>query len=441
MLYQLFTWLNQEFNVPGAGMFEFLTFRIAMAVLLSLIIATVFGKKIIEFLQKKQIGETVRELGLQGEQQKKGTPTMGGIIILLSILIPTLLFANLDKVYIRLMILCTVWLGIIGFLDDYFKIKSRRDAQKKGESYKKKDSDGLAGITKIIGQVGLGIIIGVSLYFSNAVTVEREIIPASAVSTGVVALQKGERLAKDSNIIVRKINGVERRYVKVKTPITSIPFVKNHEFNYSKLISWMGPGAEKYTWIIYIFVVTFIITAVSNGANITDGLDGLAAGVSAIIGMALGVFIYVSGNYVMADYLNVMYIPNLGELSIFVGAFVGACIGFLWYNAYPAQVFMGDTGSLALGGIIASLAIIVRKELLIPIFCGVFLIELLSVMIQVSYFKYTKKKFGEGKRVFLMSPLHHHYQKKGFHESKIAVRFWIITILCVVLAILTLKMR
>jgi len=339
------------------------------------------------------------------------------------------------------MILCTVWLGIIGFLDDYFKIKSRRDAQKKGESYKKKDSDGLAGITKIIGQVGLGIIIGVSLYFSNAVTVEREIVPASAVSTGVVALQKGERLAKDSNIIVRKINGVERRYVKVKTPITSIPFVKNHEFNYSKLISWMGPGAEKYTWIIYIFVVTFIITAVSNGANITDGLDGLAAGVSAIIGMALGVFIYVSGNYVMADYLNVMYIPNLGELSIFVGAFVGACIGFLWYNAYPAQVFMGDTGSLALGGIIASLAIIVRKELLIPIFCGVFLIELLSVMIQVSYFKYTKKKFGEGKRVFLMSPLHHHYQKKGFHESKIAVRFWIITILCVVLAILTLKMR
>lgn len=447
MLYQLFTWLKQEFNLPGAGMFQFLTFRIAMAVLLSLVIATVFGKKLIEFLQKKQIGETVRELGLQGEQQKKGTPTMGGIIILLSILIPTLLFANLDKVYIRLMILCTVWLGMIGFVDDYFKIKSRRDAQKKGESYKKKDSDGLAGISKIIGQVGLGIIIGVSLYFSNAVTVEREIVTApnstqSAASyAGEITLQKGERLAKDSNIIVRKINGVERRYVKVKTPITSIPFVKNHEFNYSKLISWMGPGAEKYTWIIYIFVVTFIITAVSNGANITDGLDGLAAGVSAIIGMALGVFIYVSGNYVMADYLNVMYIPNLGELSIFVGAFVGACIGFLWYNAYPAQVFMGDTGSLALGGIIASLAIIVRKELLIPIFCGVFLIELLSVMIQVSYFKYTKKKFGEGKRVFLMSPLHHHYQKKGFHESKIAVRFWIITILCVVLAILTLKMR
>ncbi|MFZ6024789.1 MAG: phospho-N-acetylmuramoyl-pentapeptide-transferase [Bacteroidota bacterium] len=436
MLYQLFTWLKQEFNVPGAGMFQFLTFRIAMAVLLSLVIATVYGKRLILFLQKKQIGETVRELGLQGEHQKKGTPTMGGVIILLSILIPTLLFANLDKVYIRLMVLCTVWLGIIGFLDDYFKIRARKAALQKGESYKKKDSDGLAGISKIIGQVGLGIIIGTTLYFSNAVTVEREI-----VLTNAVELKQGERLAKDTNIIVRNINGIERRYVKVKTPITTIPFVKNHEFNYSKLISWMGEGAEKYTWIIYILIVTFIITAVSNGANITDGLDGLAAGVSAIIGVALGVFIYVSGNYVLADYLNVMYIPNLGELSIFVGAFVGACIGFLWYNVYPAQVFMGDTGSLALGGIIASLAIIVRKELLIPIFCGVFLVELVSVMLQVSYFKYTKKKFGEGRRIFLMSPLHHHYQKKGFHENKIAIRFWIVTVLCVVMSILTLKMR
>lgn len=436
MLYQLFTWLKQEFNVPGAGMFQFLTFRIAMAVLLSLVIATVYGKRLILFLQKKQIGETVRDLGLQGEHLKKGTPTMGGIIILLSILIPTLLFANLDKVYIRLMVLCTVWLGIIGFLDDYFKIKARRAALQKGESYKKKDSDGLAGVSKIIGQVGLGIIIGVTLYFSNAVTVEREI-----VSTNAVELQKGERLAKDTNIITRNINGVERRYVKVKTPITTIPFVKNHEFNYSKLISWMGEGAEKYTWIIYILIVTFIITAVSNGANITDGIDGQAAGVSAIIGVALGVFIYVSGNYVLADYLNVMYIPNLGELSIFVGAFVGACIGFLWYNVYPAQVFMGDTGSLALGGIIASLAIIVRKELLIPIFCGVFLVELVSVMLQVSYFKYTRKKYGEGRRIFLMSPLHHHYQKKGFHENKIAIRFWIVTVLCVVMSILTLKMR
>jgi phospho-N-acetylmuramoyl-pentapeptide-transferase len=437
MLYQLFSWLDKSFDIPGTGMFQFLTFRIAMAILLSLFIATVYGKKMILFLQRKQIGETVRELGLAGEQQKKGTPTMGGIIILMSVLIPTLLFANLDKVYIRLMILCTVWLGLIGFLDDYFKIRARKDAQEKGESYKKKNSDGLAGISKIIGQVGLGIIIGVTLYFSNSVTVEREII-----STNVAAsLAKGEKIAKGANVVVRTINGEERRFVKVKTPITTIPFVKNHEFNYSKLISWMGPGAEKYTWIIYILVVTFIITAVSNGANITDGLDGLAAGVSAIIGAALGVFVYVSGNYVFADYLNVMYIPNLGELSIFVGAFVGACIGFLWYNAYPAQVFMGDTGSLALGGIIASLAIIVRKELMIPIFCGVFLIENLSVIIQVGYFKYTKKKYGEGRRVFLMSPLHHHYQKRGFHESKIAVRFWIITILLVITSILTLKTR
>ena len=435
MLYQLFSWLDKTFNIPGLGAFQFLTFRIAMAILLSLFIATVYGKKMILFLQKKQIGESVRELGLVGEQQKKGTPTMGGIIILLSILIPTLLFANLDKVYIRLMILCTVWLGLIGFLDDYFKIKARKESQSKGESYKKKNSDGLAGISKIIGQVGLGIIIGVTLYFSNAVTVEREI-----VSTNVSeSLAKGEKVAKGADIVVRKINGEERRFVK--TPITNIPFVKNHEFNYSRLVSWIGPVAEKYTWIIYILIVTFIITAVSNGANLTDGLDGLAAGVSAIIGAALGVFIYVSGNYVFADYLNVMYIPNLGELSIFVGAFVGACIGFLWYNAYPAQVFMGDTGSLALGGIIASLAIIVRKELLIPIFCGVFLIENLSVIIQVSYFKYTKNKFGEGRRVFLMSPLHHHYQKKGFHESKIAVRFWIITILLVIASILTLKTR
>ena len=438
MLYQLFSWLNKTFNVPGLGAFQFLTSRIAMAILLSLFIATVFGKKMILFLQKKQIGETVRELGLAGEQQKKGTPTMGGIIILLSVLIPTLLFANLDKVYIRLMILCTVWLGVIGFLDDYFKIRARKEAQIKGEAYKKQNSDGLAGISKIIGQVGLGIIIGVTLYFSNAVTVEREIVADTAVAA---SLQKGERIAKGADVVVRNINGVERRFVKVKTPITTIPFVKNHEFNYAKLVSWIGPGAEKFTWIVYILVVTFIVTAVSNGANITDGLDGLAAGVSAIIGAALGIFIYVSGNYVFADYLNVMYIPNLGELSIFVGAFVGGCIGFLWYNAYPAQVFMGDTGSLALGGIIASLAIIVRKELLIPIFCGVFLIENLSVIMQVSYFKYTKKKYGEGRRIFLMSPLHHHYQKKGFHESKIAVRFWIITILLVVASILTLKTR
>ncbi|MFY8025706.1 MAG: phospho-N-acetylmuramoyl-pentapeptide-transferase [Sediminibacterium sp.] len=438
MLYQLFNWLKQSFDIPGAGLFQFLTFRIAMAIVLSLVIATVYGKRIILFLQKKQIGESVRDLGLAGQEQKKGTPTMGGIIILLSILIPTLLFANLDKVYVRLMILCTVWLGLIGFLDDLFKIRARKAAQQKGETYKKKDSDGLAGISKIIGQIGLGIIIGTTLYFSNAVTVEREIIGSDRK---ISVLQAGDQFAKDSSIIVRQMNGIERKFVKVKTPITTIPFVKNHEFNYSKLISWMGEGAEKYTWIVYILIVTLIITAVSNGANLTDGLDGLAAGVSAIIGAGLLVFIYVSSNYVFADYLNIMYIPNLGELTIFVGAFVGACIGFLWYNAFPAQVFMGDTGSLALGGIIASLAIIVRKEWLIPIFCGVFLVENLSVMIQVGYFKYTKKKYGEGKRVFLMSPLHHHYQKKGFHESKIAVRFWIITIMLVVMSVVSLKIR
>ena len=436
MLYYLFNWLNKSFHIPGAGLFQFLSFRIAMAVVCSLLIATVYGKRIILFLQKKQIGESVRDLGLAGQEQKRGTPTMGGIIILISILIPTLLFANLDKVYIRLMILCTVWLGVIGFLDDLFKIRARKAAQNKNVKYIKSDSDGLAGISKIIGQVGLGIIIGITLYFSNAVTVEREVI-----TTTHAQLQKGERLSKDSNIIIRTLNGVEKKFVKVQTPITTIPFVKNHEFNYSKLISWIGTGAEKYTWIVYVLIVIFIVTAVSNGANLTDGLDGLAAGVSAIIGAGIGVFVYVSGNYIFADYFDVMYIPNLGELSIFVGAFVGACIGFLWYNAFPAQVFMGDTGSLALGGIIASLAFIVRKELLIPIFCGVFLIEDVSVIIQVAYFKYTKKKYGEGKRVFLMSPLHHHYQKKGFHENKIVLRFWIVTILLVVASIVTLKIR
>jgi phospho-N-acetylmuramoyl-pentapeptide-transferase len=318
-------------------------------------------------------------------------------------------------------------------------LKARKKAQERGEKYEKKDSHGLAGVSKITGQIGLGIIIGVTLYFSDNVVVERELTGPATSTTS--ALQKGERFATDSNVIVRTIDSVQHRFVRVKTPITTIPFVKSHEFNYSKLISWIGEGAEKFTWIVYILIVTFIVTAVSNGANITDGLDGLAAGVSAIIGAALGVFVYVSGNTVFADYLNIMYIPDLGELSIFIGAFVGACIGFLWYNAYPAQVFMGDTGSLALGGIIAALAIIVRKELLIPIFCGVFLVENLSVMIQVSYFKYTRKKYGEGRRIFLMSPLHHHYQKKGFHESKIAVRFWIITIILVIASILTLKVR
>lgn len=433
MLYYLFNWLNKEFHLSGAGLFQYITFRAAMAVILSLLIATIYGKRVINLLKRNQIGETVRDLGLAGEQQKKGTPTMGGIIILLAILIPTLLFADLDKVYIRLMLLCTAWLGVIGFLDDYLKLKARKDAEKKGEKYQKKDTHGLAGVSKVIGQIGLGIIIGVTLYFNQNVVVERELIPGETVSSQV----KGA----PTNIITRDIDGQERRFARVKTPITTIPFVKTHEFNYSKLITWISDDLKPYTWIIYIIIVTFIITAVSNGANITDGLDGLAAGVSAIIGAGIGVFVYASGNYLVADYLNIMYIPNLGELSIFIGAFVGGCIGFLWYNSYPAQVFMGDTGSLALGGIIASLAIIVRKELLIPIFCGVFLIENLSVIIQVSYFKYTRKKYGEGRRIFLMSPLHHHYQKKGYHESKIAMRFWIVTLMCVILSIATLKIR
>jgi phospho-N-acetylmuramoyl-pentapeptide-transferase len=433
MLFHLFNWLKQEFHLSGAGLFQFSSFRTALAIILSLIIATVYGKRVIRLLQKKQIGETVRDLGLAGEQQKKGTPTMGGIIILMSIIIPTLLFADLTKVYIRLMLLCTVWLGLIGFLDDYFKIRSKKLALAKGEKYKKSDSDGLAGKSKIIGQVGLGLIIGLTLYFNPNVTVEREVFPNTVT---------GQKMMDTARVpVIRTIDGKERKFVKVKTPITTIPFVKNHEFNYSKLISWMGPGAENYAWIVYTLIVIFIITAVSNGANITDGLDGLAAGVSAIIGACLGIFVFASGNYKIADYLNIMYIPNLAELSIFIGAFIGACIGFLWYNAYPAQVFMGDTGSLALGGIIASLAIIVRKEILVVIFCGVFFVESLSVILQVSYFKYTKKKYGEGRRIFLMSPLHHHYQKKGYHESKIAVRFWIITVILVVLSVITLKIR
>ena len=439
MLYYFFDWLRDEgIKFPGSGLMQFITFRVLLAVLLSLLISTLYGKRIINLLQKKQVGESVRELGLQGEQQKKGTPTMGGIIILLAILIPTLLFADLSKLYIHLMLLCTVWLGFIGFMDDYLKLKAKKTAIAKGENYKKKDSDGLAGITKIIGQVGLGIIIGATLYFNDRVVVWREYYDPQATTISADFLKIGEKKVGDTIVTME---GKEHRYAIVKTPITTIPFVKSHEFNYSRLISWIGEGADKYTWIIYIIAVTFIITAVSNGANITDGLDGLAAGVSALIGACLGIFVYVSGSTRFAEYLNIMYIPNLGELSVFVGAFVGGCIGFLWYNAYPAQVFMGDTGSLALGGIIASLAIIVRKELLIPIFCGVFLVENLSVMLQVSYFKYTKRKYGEGRRIFLISPLHHHYQKLGYHESKIAVRFWIVTVLCVLFAIATFKMR
>jgi phospho-N-acetylmuramoyl-pentapeptide-transferase len=432
MLYHIFDWLSREgFGFPGISLFKFITFRVLLAMILSLVITTVYGKKLIKYLQKRQLGESVRDLGLEGQSEKKGTPTMGGIIILLAILIPTLLLANLDKVYIRLMLLCTVWLGTIGFIDDYLKIRAKRIAQAKGIAYKKSDSDGLAGRFKIFGQVMLGIIVGATLYFTPSVVVKREVIS----NPDIVSQTPPNPNAKFDTITV---DGKKRVFTDAKEIITTIPFVRNHEFNYTKLLpeSWKG-----YAYILYIIIVILIVTAVSNGANITDGLDGLATGVSAIIGICLGIFAYVSGNIKFAEYLNIMYIPNLGELSIFIAAFVGACIGFLWYNAYPAQVFMGDTGSLALGGIIAALAIIVRKELLIPIFCFVFLVENLSVMIQVGYFKYTKRKYGEGRRVFLMSPLHHHYQKLGYHESKIAVRFWIITILSVVLAIVTLKLR
>ncbi len=426
MLYQLFDWLKQTgVKIPGGSLFQFITFRVLLAVILSLIISAVYGKKLISILTKKQVGESVRELGLAGEQQKKGTPTMGGIIIILAILIPTLLLANLNKAYIRLMIFSTVWLGFIGFIDDYLKLRAKRIAQQMGVQYKKGDKDGLAGWFKVLGQVVLGFVVAATLYFNSNTKVWREYVgdkkPVDTVGLKTVVL-----------------DGKEKYFAEAKEPIATIPFVKNHEFNYSKLLP---PAIRGATWILYIIIVIFIVTAVSNGANITDGLDGLATGVSAVIGACLGVFAYASGNLRFAEYLNIMYIPNLGELSIFIGALIGACVGFLWYNAYPAQVFMGDTGSLTLGGIIAALAIIVRKELLIPIFCGVFLVESASVVIQVSYFKYTKKKFGEGKRIFLMSPLHHHYQKLGYNESKIVTRFWIVTILCVMFSIVTLKIR
>ncbi|HVS98482.1 MAG TPA: phospho-N-acetylmuramoyl-pentapeptide-transferase [Puia sp.] len=426
MLYSLFEWFRQNgIKVPGGALFQFITSRVLLAVVFSLIVSMVFGKNLIRTLVKKQIGETVRDLGLAGEQQKKGTPTMGGFIIILAILIPTLLLADLHKAYIRLMIFGTIWLGIIGFIDDYLKLRAKRIAREQGVPYKKGDKDGLAGWFKILGQVVLGVVVGCTLYFNSNTRVWREYIgqtlPSDTTGFKVVTLDKDKKF-----------------FVEAKEPITTIPFVKNHEFNYSKLLPTALRGL---TWVLYIVIMIFIITAVSNGANLTDGLDGLATGTSAIMGVCLGIFAYASGNIRFAEYLNIMYIPNLGELSIFIGALIGACVGFLWYNAYPAQVFMGDTGSLTLGGIIAALAIIVRKEWLIPIFCSVFLVESLSVIIQVSYFRYTKKKYGNGKRVFLMSPLHHHYQKLGYHESKIVTRFWIITILCVAFAIATLKIR
>lgn len=423
MLYYLFTYLRENFNMPGVGVFYFISFRAAMAVVLSLIISLVYGKKLIQYLHRKQIGETVRDLGLEGEKQKKGTPTMGGIIIIAAILIPTLLFARIKNVYILLMILSTVWLGLVGFLDDYIKVF-------------KKNKEGLAGRFKIIGQVVLGIIIGTTMYFNENVYITRE------TTNGKPAMYNSTDRVVKEGIVRIDDKGNTRTFAHVKSTVTTIPFAKNHELSYAKIAAWFGEDAMNWiTPLVYILFVIFIIVAVSNGANITDGLDGLATGTSAIIGICLALFAYLSGNFNFAQYLNIMPIPNLDELSIFIGAFVGACIGFLWYNSFPAQVFMGDTGSLALGGIIASLAIIIRKELLIPIICGVFLIENLSVMIQVVYFKYTKRKYGEGRRVFLMSPLHHHYQKLGYHESKIAIRFWIIGILLAVMSVVTLKLQ
>jgi phospho-N-acetylmuramoyl-pentapeptide-transferase len=440
MLYHITEWLRAEgYRFPGSALLQFITSRAMIAILLSLFISLVYGKKLIRLLQKKQIGETVRDLGLAGEQQKKGTPTMGGLIIIAAILIPTLLLADLTKVYIRLMIFCTIWLGAIGFLDDYFKLRAKRIAQQKGISFKKGDDDGLAGKFKIFGQVMLGIVVGATLYFNPNVKIWREYRGTPVAGTHMDLVDSVVNISTaEGNYKTAFINGKKRTFVEAKSFVTTIPFVKSHEFNYSRLL----PAAWRdYTWILYILITIFIITAVSNGANITDGLDGLATGTSAIICAAFGIFAYASGSLLIADYLNIMYIPNLGELAIFVGALVGACIGFLWYNSFPAQVFMGDTGSLTLGGIIASLAFIVHKELLIPLICAVFLVENLSVVLQVSYFKYTKKKYGEGRRIFLMSPLHHHYQKKGYPEAKIVTRFWIVTILCAILSIVTLKIR
>ncbi len=416
MLYYLFTYLDQHFNIPGAGVFQYITFRTTMAVIVSLVISLLMGKSLIAYLHRQQVGETIRDLGLDGQKEKQGTPTMGGLIILAAILIPTLLFAKLDNVYIILMIITTVWMGTIGFIDDYIKVF-------------RKNKEGLAGRFKIVGQVGLGLIVGYTMFFHPSIVVKEKI---QAAEVGLSQYQSFEESNVNSKFHLSKAE---------KSTKTNVPFYKNNEFDYAKLLKFIGDDYEKYAFWIFIPIVIIIITAVSNGANITDGIDGLATGTSAIIGATLGILAYVSGNMVFADYLNIMYIPNSGELVIFAGAFIGACIGFLWYNAYPAQVFMGDTGSLAIGGIIATYAIMIRKELLIPVLCGIFLVENLSVIIQVSYFKYTKKKYGEGRRIFKMSPLHHHYQKLGYSEPKIVTRFWIIGIILAVVTIVTLKLR
>ena len=407
MLYYLFDYIDKQFDFPGAGLFQYISFRAGAAALLSLLITITFGKNLINFLRRKQVGDEIRDLGLEGQLQKKGTPTMGGIIIIAGILVPTLLFAKIDNVYIILLVIATLWLGLIGLLDDYIKVF-------------KKNKEGLAGRFKIVGQVGLGLIVGLTLFFNSDVLI-RDVTAAKPVSEVVVT--------QDQN---------EGEYPLVKSTKTTVPFFKNNEFDYGQILPVV---ARDYTWMIYTLVVILIITAVSNGSNITDGIDGLAAGTAAIIGLTLAIFAYLSGRVDFSSYLNIMYIPNLGELVIFCTAFVGSCLGFLWYNAYPAQVFMGDTGSLSLGGIIAVLALAVRKELMIPLLCGIFLVENLSVIMQVSYFKYTRRKYGVGKRIFLMSPLHHHYQKKNLHEAKIVTRFWIVGILLAILSLATLKVR
>jgi len=410
MLYYVFEYLEQHYQLPGASVFEFITFRAAMGIILSILISTIYGKKIIALLQQKQMGESIRDLGLEGQVQKAGTPTMGGLIIILATLIPVLLFAKLDNIYVILLVVTTLWMGVIGFADDYLKIL-------------RKDKEGLAGKFKVVGQVGLGLIVGCTLYFHNDVTIKEEINNPTLQTTQLIQNSKKEF------------------YPEKKSIKTTIPFVKDNEFDYASLLTRINPSYAQYAWLLFIPIVIFIVTAVSNGANLTDGIDGLAAGSSAIIVLVLGLFTWVSGNIVFSDYLNVMYIPRLGESTVFIGAFAGALVGFLWYNTYPAEVFMGDTGSLTIGGIIAVLAIASRKELLIPLMCGVFFLETLSVILQVGWFKHTKKKYGEGRRIFLMAPLHHHYQKKGIHESKIVTRFWILGIALAILSILTLKLR
>ena len=411
MLYYLFEYLENQYQIPGASLFGFLTFRAAFAVILSLLFSTIFGKRIIKFLKKKQVGETIRDLGLEGQIEKSGTPTMGGIIIIFATIVPVILIAKLDNIYIILLIITTLWMGVIGFVDDYIKKF-------------KNDKNGLKGRFKIIGQVVLGIIVGLTLFFNSDVTT-KEKIPTN-------------KLSKNINIFSSPSS---QFYPETKSTKTTIPFFKENEFDYADLITWVNPDLESYAWIVFVLVSIFIITAVSNGANLTDGIDGLAAGSSAIIALTLGIFAWVSGNIIFSDYLNIMYIPRVEEITIFIAAFVGALIGFLWYNTFPAQIFMGDTGSLTIGGVIAVIAIAVRKEWLIPLLCGIFLVENLSVVLQVGYFKYTKRKYGTGRRIFKMSPLHHHYQKLGYHESKIVTRFWIVGILLAVLTIVTLKIR